>query len=137
MRYLIDTNVISELRKGKKADLNVCNWFEKVKEEDIFISVLTLGEIRKGIEQRRHRGDETQAKILEMWLQQIEFQMKDRILPITNEIADCWGKLGVPNPLPVIDSLIAATALVHNLTLVTRNVKDIKQINIKMLNPFL
>jgi len=133
--FLIDTNVVSELRKGKKASAKVRQWFESTAEPDIFLSVLTLGEIRNGVERLRRR-DPTSAAVLESWLQQLATTTADRVLPITPAIADRWGRLGVPDPLPVIDSLLAATALVHGLTLVTRNVGDMQRTGVPVFNPF-
>lgn len=135
MGFLIDTNVVSELRKGKRANARVRQWFTAVDEGDLFISVLTLGEIRNGIERLRRR-DPASAATLEAWLTQLTATMRDRILPITPSIADRWGRLGVPDPRPVIDSLLAATALVHDLTLVTRNVTDVEYSGAKLFNPF-
>ncbi len=135
MGFLIDTNVVSELRKGKKASAKVRQWFESTAESDIFLSVLTLGEIRNGVERLRRR-DPTSAAVLESWLQQLAETTAHRVLPITPAIADRWGRLGVPDPLPVIDSLLAATALVHGLTLVTRNVGDVERTGVPVFNPF-
>ena len=101
----------------------------------MYISVLTLGEIRQGIEQLKRR-DIQSATTLECWLKQIETQSTRLILPVTQGIADCWGRINVPNKMPVIDGFLAATALVHNLTLVTRNIKDVERSGVKLLNPF-
>ena len=136
MGFLIDTNVISELRKGKRADANVRQWFEQADEAAIYISALTLGEIRNGVERLRRR-DPASADMLETWLREVEVTMAERILPITPAIADCWGRLGVPDPLPVIDSLLAATALTHGLILITRNVADVERTGVKVTNPFI
>jgi predicted nucleic acid-binding protein len=135
MGFLMDTNVLSELRKDKKADRNVREWFAQVDGDEIFLSVLTLGEIRNGIERIRRR-DIAGANALEIWLHRVETEMVGRILPVTDSIADYWGRLGVPDPLPVIDSLLAATASVHGLTLVTRNVADIERTGVAFTNPF-
>lgn len=135
MGFLIDTNVVSELRKGKKANAKVRQWFESTDESDIYLSVLTLGEIRNGVERLRRR-DPASAAVLESWLHQLVMTTTDRVLPITPAIADRWGRLGVPDPLPVIDSLLAATALVHGLTLATRNVADVKRTGVPVFNPF-
>ncbi|MEI6705889.1 MAG: type II toxin-antitoxin system VapC family toxin [Methylococcales bacterium] len=135
MGYLIDTNVISENRKNEKANLGVKNWFAAINDEQVYLSVLTLGEIRQGIEQLKRR-DITAANRLQQWLEQIEVTYAPRILPITQPISDCWGRINVPDKLPVIDGYLAATALVHNLTLVTRNIKDVERSGVKLLNPF-
>ncbi|MEM1009840.1 MAG: type II toxin-antitoxin system VapC family toxin [Myxococcota bacterium] len=135
MRYLIDTNVISELRKRQNANKNLLHWFEQVSEQQLFLSVLTIGEIRNGIERIRRRDAES-AEHLDAWLQQVEDTMAGNILPITRTIANHWGTLGIPNRLSVIDSLLAATALVHDLTLVIRNTRDVETTGVKLLNPF-
>lgn len=136
MGFLIDTNVLSELRKGLKANKGVQNWFENTDGHELYISVLTLGEIRQGIEQLK-RKDPLAAKSLESWLEQIETDSARLILPVSQEIADCWGHINVPDKMPVIDGYLAATALVHKLTLVTRNVSDVERSGVKLLNPFL
>jgi predicted nucleic acid-binding protein len=101
----------------------------------VAISVLTLGEIRKGIEGAR-RHDEFTAVALERWLRQLISEHEDRILDVNREIAEEWGRLSVPDPLPIIDGLLAATAKVHGLTLVTRNVRDMRRTGVDILNPF-
>lgn len=135
MSYLIDTNVISELRKGPRCDARVSQWYTHVADEEIYLSVLTIGEIRKGIESIRPR-DETAARTLERWLSRVVAEHEDRILPIDRAIADEWGRMNVPDPLPVIDGLLAATAKVHGLTLATRNVDDIERAGAEFVNPF-
>jgi hypothetical protein len=110
MGYLVDTNVISELRKKDRCNVNVRKWFNQTKADLIYISVLTIGEIRQGIEKIRPR-DEVAAMSLENWLQKVELNSQGRILPITETIANRWGYLNSGNPLPVIDSLLAATAI--------------------------
>ncbi|MBI2355135.1 MAG: type II toxin-antitoxin system VapC family toxin [Deltaproteobacteria bacterium] len=135
MGFLIDTNVLSELRKGARMDANVRLWFDSIASEDIHISTLVLGEIRHGIELMRRR-DEIGAERLENWLFSVRGEAGDRILPVTAEIADCWGRMGIPDPISVIDGLLAATALHHNLTLVTRNVRDVMRTGAVLLNPF-
>lgn len=135
MGFLIDTNVLSELRKGLRADRGVQQWFSHVNDEEMFISVLTLGEIRRGIENIRRR-DPVSSQRLQFWLTGLHTTFAGHILPITPMIADRWGYLGVPNPIPVIDGLLAATAIEHSLILVTRNVNDIKQTGVAWFNPF-
>jgi predicted nucleic acid-binding protein len=135
LSYLLDTNVISELRKGERADSNVASWFAKLAEEEIFLSVLTIGEIRRGIESVRRR-DPDSAAALDRWLALLSEAHGDRILPIDRVIAEEWGRMNVPDPLPVVDGLLAATARVLGLTLVTRNVADVKGTGVELLDPF-
>lgn len=135
MSYLVDTNVISELRKGRRCDPGVSSWFADVSSAEIYLSALTIGEIRKGIENIRRR-DEPTAAALETWLGELLAAHSDRILPVDAVIAEKWGRFNVPDPLPVLDSLLAATASVHGLTLVTRNVKHVERTGVECLNPF-
>jgi hypothetical protein len=136
--YLIDTNIISEARKGKKANPGVIAFFQKAIDERIpvFLSVITLGELRRGVELVRHRGDLQQANQLEHWLEKILENHRDYILLLDEEIAQLWGRLRVPNPENALDKQIAATALLHDLTIVTRNHKDFSSVGVKTLNPF-
>src|SRR5579859_3594245 len=131
MSYLLDTNVISEARKPT-GDANVKAWFAATSSSQLFLSVLVLGEIRQGIERLRRR-DRTQAQLLDAWLAMLRERYGDRLLPITGEIADEWGRLNVPDPLPAVDGLLAATARVHSLTLVTRNVADVERTGVRLL----
>ncbi len=134
MGYLLDTCVLSELRKPK-ADPGVAAWMAGIQPEEAFLSVLTLGEIRRGIELRRAR-DSAAARALERWLLGLEAHYADRILPVTAVIADRWGRLSPNQPLPVTDGLIAATALEHKLTVVTRNTEDFARSGVSLLDPF-
>ena len=133
--FLLDTNVLSELRKGPRADVNVQRWFVSVDENLIFLSVLVTGEIRRGIEAIRKR-DPRAATALERWLDKLMQAHSDRVLPVDAATADEWGKLDARGSLPVVDGLLAATAQVHDLTLVTRNVKDVVSTGIDVLDPF-
>ena len=135
MSYLLDTNVISELRKGERADPNVAAWFVGIADEEVFLSVLTIGEIRRGIESVRRR-DPDSAAALDRWLNLMSETHGDRILPIDRAIAEEWGRMNTPDPLPVVDGLLAATARVLGLTLVTRNVADVAGTEVQLLNPF-
>lgn len=135
MKFLLDTNVVAELRKGARANLHVRSWFETLDPDTIVLSVLTIGEIRRGIESVRRRDTAT-AKALERWLRRLIAEHRDRILPVDLAVTEEWGRLNVPDPLPVIDALLAATAKVHGLTLVTRNVKDVARTGIPLVNPF-
>jgi predicted nucleic acid-binding protein len=133
--YLLDTNVVSELRKKRRADQKVLAWFDSVAEEDLFLSVLVLGEIRKGIELIRLR-DPAQGKNLEAWLSNLETTYAERLLPITAAIADRWGRLSAIRPISTVDGLMAATALESSLTLVTRNTEDVRHTGVGVINPF-
>ncbi len=136
MAFLIDTNVLSELRKGSRCDAKVRSWASSARHAQHSISVLSLGEIRKGIELLRKKAPD-QCPAFEKWLTAIETRYAGNILPVTNEIADQWGTLQARQSMPVIDSLLAATALVHQLTLVTRNTADFTASGATLLNPFL
>jgi len=133
--YLIDTNVISELRKGKRANPGVVSWFEGLADEEVFLSALTLGEIRRGIESIRRRNAAA-AAVLESWLGRIAEAHRDRIVPVDRAIAEEWGRMNAPDPLPVADGLLAATAKVVGLTLATRNTDDIASSGASFFNPF-
>jgi predicted nucleic acid-binding protein len=133
--FLLDTNVIAELRKGPRANAQVRSWFAALDPEAIVLSVVTVGEIRRGIENVRRRDPAT-ARALERWLRRVLTDHGDRILAVDLSIAEEWGRLNVPNPLPVIDGLLAATAKVHGLTLATRNVKDVARSGADVVNPF-
>lgn len=135
MTYLVDTNVISELRKGERANAEVAAWMAQVGDDELYLSVLVVGEIRQGVERIRRR-DVAQAEALDAWLRRIVDDHADRVLPITSTIAETWGRLNVPDPLPVVDALLAATALVHDLTVATRNVGDIARTGVAVVNPF-
>lgn len=134
MRYLVDTNILSEARKPE-GNPNVREWFSSVASSSLFLSVLVIGEIRRGIERLRRR-DEPQAAVFEVWLSKLCRDYAERMLPITTDVAEEWGRMNVPNPVPVIDGLLAATARVHGLTLVTRNVSDLAPTGVPLLNPF-
>lgn len=133
--YLLDTNVVSETRKGRRINDNVVAWLESVDDDDLFLSVLVIGEIRKGVEQARSK-DAVKARALEAWLTGLEHRYGDRVLPITPLVADQWGRLGAIRPLSTVDGLLAATAIVYDLTLVTRNVTDVAHTGVNLLNPF-
>ena len=133
--YLLDTNVASETRKGKRTNPGVLAWLESVEDADLFLSVLVAGEIRRGVEQARPK-DPVKARALEAWLSGLEQKYGDRVLPVTTGVADQWGRLNAIRPISTVDGLLAATALVHDLTLVTRNVTDVAHTGVKLLNPF-
>jgi toxin FitB len=133
--YLIDTNVISELRKGRRADPAVVAWFEGLADEEVFLSVLTLGEIRRGIESIRRR-DAKAAAALDSWLGRVSATHGERVLSLDRAIAEEWGRMNAPDPLPVVDGLLAATARVNGLTLATRNAADIARAGVEWIDPF-
>lgn len=133
--FLLDTNILSELRKGNRCDAGVRQWFEEAASEDLFISVLVLGEIRQGIERIRPR-DQTQARALEKWLNGISSDFADRLLPVNDKVADQWGRLGLRQPVPVLDALLAATALTYDLTVVSRDEDGFRNTGVHFLNPF-
>jgi predicted nucleic acid-binding protein len=134
--YLVDTNVISEARKGKKANLGVQKFFQMIEAEDLYLSVQTIGEIRRGLENIRHRGDLPQAKRLEKWLDLVVTNYEDRILSFDEECSQVWGRLMSPHHEHPIDKQIAAIALIHDLTVVTRNVNDFRGSGVNLKNPF-
>ena len=133
--YLLDTNVVSELRKRDRCEENVAAWYTGISDDDLFLSVLTLGEIRKGIEIVRDR-DPDQAEVLENWLRYVQQNYEGRILSIDANITEAWGQMHYIRNIPVIDGLLAATAKVHNLTLVTRNIQHVEGLGANLLNPF-
>ncbi|MGB8221798.1 MAG: type II toxin-antitoxin system VapC family toxin [Polyangiales bacterium] len=135
MAYLLDTNVVSELRKGARCKASVLDWLSALDDEDLYLSVLVVGEIERGIERIRKR-DPKSATRLRRWLASLVTRFDDRILPVTLPIARTWGMLGAPNPIPTVDGLLAATAHVHGLVLATRNVTDFASLDIEWVNPF-
>jgi toxin FitB len=135
VKFLVDTNVISEVRKRERAHPNVSQWVARTPVEEIGTSVMVLAEIRCGIELKR-RSDPAQAKSLDQWFALMRARLGDRVLPIDEPVAETWARLGIPNRLPLIDGLLAATAKVRGLTLVTRNIGDIRRTGIALLDPF-
>lgn len=135
MSFLVDTNVISELRKGAHAHANVRAWMRQVDAEELFVSVLAIGELYRGIESIRRR-DGAAAIALERWLETVVSDCEDRILDVTLDAVEAWAAMNVPDPLPVIDSLLAATAHVHGLTVVTRNTSDFDRTGVPVVDPF-
>jgi predicted nucleic acid-binding protein len=132
--FLLDTNVLSEARKPDR-DPNLQTWLASVPPSDLYVSVLAVGEIRQGVERLRRR-DPHQAAVYEAWLEVLHHSYRDRLIPITTSIAEEWGRLNVPDPIAAVDGLMAATAKVHDLTFVTRNVADARRTGARVLNPF-
>lgn len=135
MKFLLDTNVISEIRKGTRANAGVTKWVVQTPAEEIGTSVMVLAEIRRGIELKRRR-DPQQARDLDRWFVRMRLGLGDRVLGVDEPVADVWAQLGIPDPIPFVDGLLAATAKVHGLTLVTRNTADVASIGVRVLNPF-
>jgi len=135
LSFLLDTNILSELRKRQRCHPGVARWFAAIEDEEIYLSALVIGEIRKGIELIRRHNSVTAAR-LESWLQQVIQDYDERILPIDQTVAEEWGRMNVPNPRPTVDAWLAATAKVYDLVLATRNVSDIQATGINHVNPF-
>jgi predicted nucleic acid-binding protein len=136
--YLIDTNVVSELRKRGRADRGVVDFFDQASAQGdvLYLSVISVGELRRGVELIRYRGDAVQAQALETWLAELLQDFSDRVLPFDADAAQTWGRLRVPNAHHEIDKQIAAIAWVHDLTVVTRNTGDFLGTGVRLLNPF-
>ena len=135
MGYLVDTNILSELRKGKRCDPRVGAWFASVDDNELFLSVLVIGEMQRSADRIRRR-DPKAAVALDRWLGNITATYADRILPVSLAIARLWGSFGVPDPISTVDGLLAATAIHHELVLATRNVKDVARTGVEYVNPF-
>jgi len=134
LEYLLDTNVLSETRK-KKADAGVIAFLQAADASSLYISVLTLGELRKGVA-KKQREDADAAKRLADWVDGLEYSFADRILGIDAATARLWGDWSSEHPRPVVDTLLAATAVQHGMTLVTRNIRDVRGIPMKLLDPW-
>ena len=136
--YLLDTDVVSEIRKAGNANSGVRAFFATASREsfELYLSVITIGELRQGVERIRHRGDTAQARRLERWLTQVTTTYAQAILPFDEECAQVWGRLRVPNPENPLDKQIAATALIHDLAVVTRNTAHYAPTGVRLLNPF-
>ena len=136
--YLVDTDVISEARKGDQGNAGVRAFFSRASQQgdELYLSAVTIGELRQGVERIRHRGDKAQAQRLEQWLLQVTSAYADRILPLDEEIAQIWGRLRVPNAENPLDKQIAATALIHDLEVISRNVAHYAPTGVRVRNPF-
>jgi predicted nucleic acid-binding protein len=133
--YLIDTNVISEVRKGDKCDRQVASWYASIDDADIYLSVLVLGEIRRGVECVRV-GDPARSRALDRWLAEVVKAFAGRIIPVDQAVADAWGRMSAGRTVPAVDALMAATAKVYGMTLATRNVARVADLGADILNPF-
>jgi toxin FitB len=134
MTFLLDTNVVSEIRKPRP-DSKAQAWLASAPAAELYLSVLVVGEIRQGVERLRRR-DPARAAPYEAWLSELARRFADRLVPVTVEVCEEWGRLNVPDPLPVVDGLMAATAKVQGWTFVTRNVADLARTDVRLLNPF-
>lgn len=135
MAFLLDTNVLSELRKAGRCDDGVAAWFRSTAATDLFTSVIVVGEIRRGVESLRRR-DPASAQHLDRWLRSVVATFNHRILGVDLAVAERWGILTAGSALPLEDALIAASALHHGLTLVTRNTRDVRRTGVATLNPW-
>ena len=133
--FLIDTNVVSELRKGERADAGVRAWFDEHKADQLWLSVLVVGELRRGVELLRRRDEQAGTRLSD-WLDTVAHDFDDRIIPITVEVAERWAALNVPDPVPVVDGLLAATALERDRVLVTPTTADVERTGVAVVNPF-
>ncbi len=135
MAFLLDTNVLSELRKGRACDVSVRQWALSVADRQHFISVLSIGEIRRGIETLRRRSPE-QCPAFEKWLESLLSRYNEQVIRIDESIVDRWGIMNAERTMPVIDGLIAASAAVYQLTVVTRNIRDFQCSGVPVIDPF-
>jgi toxin FitB len=133
--FLIDTNVVSELKRGRNAAAAVATWFTALPAEQVFTSVVVLGEIRRGIELLARR-DKRQAEMLERWYASMRRQLGSRVLPVDEPVMMTWSRISVPDPLPAYDGLIAATALVHGMMVATRNTADFRRVGVIAVDPW-
>ena len=135
MSYLIDTNIISEIRKGDHCHPQVAAWWQDASGSDLYLSALSIGEICKGIERVRPKNPQ-KAAMLEHWVEQVMVDFSDRVLAVTIGIAEEWGRISATRSISIIDALLAATAKVHGLMLVTRNEADMNNLGVEIFNPF-
>jgi len=136
VNYLLDPNVVSELRKGQAAAPAIAAWVRPLEASDLALSVLVLGELRHGIELLRRRGDRAQADLFAAWLERLAVEFADRLLSVTRSVAERWGTLRGIAPLPPIDGLMAATAIEHDMTLVTRDTGELARVGVRVLDPW-
>lgn len=136
MPFVLDTNIVSEIRRGRAlCHPDVWRWYDATPLEEIYLSVLVLGEMRRGVEMKR-RSDPATARVFERWLQEIALVHGDRVLSVSSEICDAWGRIAARANVSAIDGLIAATAAHHGLTVATRNTVDFQRCGVDFINPF-
>jgi len=135
LSFLLDTNVLSEIRKGKNCDAKVRQWWNSTTESDIYLSVIVAGEIYRGID-KLMKTNPAMARKFQIWLASVVREFEGRTLNIDLKTAEIWGRLSSKRTLPLADGLLAATALAHDLTLVTSNTRDIQGTGVRYLNPF-
>jgi len=135
VNYLIDTNIISEVRKRERCDANVAAWYDSIDDASLYLSVLVLGEVRRGIERARPK-EPARARALENWLAAVREAFDGRILPVDDAVAEEWGRMSAGRPVSTVDALLAATAKVHRMTLATRNTPDVAGLGARVVNPF-
>ena len=135
MSYLLDTNIVSEARKGERANPGVVAWLSSVRSGELYISVLVVGEIRQGVERLRRR-DPAQAEAFDAWLERLLRDYAERVVPVNAEIAEEWGRMNVPDSLSAVAGLMAATAKARGMTFVTPNTADVAGTGVRLLNPF-
>ena len=134
MTYLVDTNVVAEVRR-RRPNAGVVRWLDSVAAAELHVSVLVLGEVRQGVERLRPK-DPDRARAIERWLATLADDYAERVVPVTAQVTDAWGRLNARGPFPVVDGLMAATALVHGWTFVTRNTRDVAGTGVPLLDPF-
>ncbi len=135
MSFLLDTNVLSEVRKGENCNANVRRWWQSTTSADLYLSVIVAGEIYRGIE-KLMKTNPVLARKFKSWITDLIHSFEGRLLPVDLATAELWGRISSNRTLPLADGLLAATALAHDLTLVTRNTKDIEGTGVRFLNPF-
>jgi len=135
--YLLDSNVVSELRKKKSMNTGVLNFFQSIDSAEVYLPVQTIGELRRGVENLRNRGDVSQAKKIEGWLNLILSEYSDRIIEFDADCAQVWGRLMSPHNQNAVDKQIAAIGLIHGMSIVTRNVKHFAGTGTTLINPFI
>jgi predicted nucleic acid-binding protein len=136
VNVLVDTNVISELKRGRNAAASVAAWFTAMPPERVFTSVVVLGEIRRGIELLARR-DKRQADTIERWYATMRLRLGSRVLAVDEPVMTVWSRISVPDMLPAYDGLIAATALVHSMTVATRNTADFRRVGVQVVDPWI